>query len=164
LAALYGSEVIIQTEIGKGSTFSFELLLKTAEQKVVAKEKINLQLNELNVLLAEDNKINMLVATKLLSRWGIQADCAVNGNDALEKAAQKKYDIILMDIHMPEKNGYDATMDIRQEESINKDARIYALTADITANMQLEYGKYFNGFLRKPIEVEKLYDVLSIDV
>jgi signal transduction histidine kinase/CheY-like chemotaxis protein len=164
LAALYGSEVTIQTEIGKGSTFSFELLLKTAEQKVVAKQKVNSQLNELNVLLAEDNKINMLVAIKLLSRWGVQADCAVNGNDALEKATQKKYDIILMDIHMPELNGYDATKQLRQSKGINKDTPVYAFTADIVANVQNEYIQYFDGFLRKPIEVDELYAALSSSV
>jgi signal transduction histidine kinase/ActR/RegA family two-component response regulator len=161
LAALYDSEVTIQTEIGKGSTFTFELLLKTAEKKVVSKQIINLQLNDLKVLLAEDNKINMLVATKLLSRWGIQADCAVNGNDALEKAAQKKYDIILMDIHMPELNGYDATKQLREREGVNKNTPVYAFTADVVANVQSEYVQYFDGFLRKPIEVDELYAALS---
>jgi signal transduction histidine kinase/CheY-like chemotaxis protein len=161
LTALYGSEVTIQTEIGKGSTFTFELLLKTAEKKVVSKQIINSQLNDLKVLLAEDNKINMLVATKLLSRWGIQADCALNGNDALEKAAQKKYDIILMDIHMPELNGYDATKQLRESKGINKNTPVYAFTADVVANVQSEYLEYFDGFLRKPIEVDELYAALS---
>jgi signal transduction histidine kinase/ActR/RegA family two-component response regulator len=161
LAALYESEVTIQTEIGKGSTFSFELLLKIADKKIVSKQKINLQLNELKVLLAEDNKINMLVATKLLSRWGIDADCAVNGMEALEKSTQKKYDIILMDIHMPELNGYDATKQLRQTDGINKHTLVYAFTADVVANVQNEYVEYFDGFLRKPIEVDELYAALS---
>ncbi len=161
LTALYGSEVTIQTEIGKGSTFSFELLLKTAQKKVVSQQKINSQLNELKVLLAEDNKINMLVATKLLSRWGVHADCAVNGIEVLEKATQKKYDIILMDIHMPELNGYDATKQLRQTEGINKHTPVHAFTADIVANVQNEYVQYFDGFLRKPIEVDELYAALS---
>jgi signal transduction histidine kinase/CheY-like chemotaxis protein len=165
LVELYNSDIKINTKINEGTNFSFDLTLKKCAQPVVVSIKKNeQQLKDLRVLVAEDNKVNMLVAKKLLSRWGIVADWAKDGVEAVEKAAAKKYDIILMDIHMPEKNGYDATMDIRQEESINKDARIYALTADITANMQIEYGKYFNGFLRKPIEVEKLYDVLSIDV
>ncbi len=161
LAALYESEVTIQTEIGKGSTFSFELLLKIADKKIVSKQKINLQLNELKVLLVEDNKINILVATKLLSRWSIDADCAVNGMEALEKATQKKYDIILMDIHMPELNGYDATKQLRQTDGINKRTPVYAFTADIVANVQNEYVQYFDGFLRKPIEVDELYAALS---
>jgi signal transduction histidine kinase len=165
LVELYNSDIKITTTINEGTTFSFDLILKICAQPVaISSKKNDTQLKDLAVLVAEDNKVNMLVAKKLLSRWDIVADWAKDGVEAVEKATAKKYDIILMDIHMPEKNGYDATMDIRQEGSINKDARIYALTADITANMQLEYGKYFNGFLRKPIEVEKLYEVLSIDI
>jgi signal transduction histidine kinase/CheY-like chemotaxis protein len=162
LVELYNSDIKITTTINEGTTFSFDLILKICAQPVaISSKKNDTQLKDLAVLVAEDNKVNMLVAKKLLSRWGIVADWAKDGVEAVEKATAKKYDIILMDIHMPEKNGYDATIDIRQEGSINKDARIYALTADITANMQIEYGKYFNGFLRKPIEVEKLYEAIS---
>jgi signal transduction histidine kinase/CheY-like chemotaxis protein len=165
LTELYGSDIEINTKLNEGTTFSFDLILKICAKPIeVSTKKNDAQLKDLVVLVAEDNKVNMLVAKKLLSRWGIVADWAKDGVEAVEKAAAKKYDIIFMDIHMPEKNGYDATIEIRQEESINKDARIYALTADITANMQIEFGKYFNGFLRKPIEVEKIYEVLSIDV
>jgi signal transduction histidine kinase/Tfp pilus assembly protein PilF len=165
LVELYDSDIKITSKIDEGTTFSFDLILKPCAEPIAINTKKNeQQLKDLRVLVAEDNKVNMLVAKKLLSRWGVAADWAKDGVEAVEKAATKKYDIILMDIHMPEKNGYDATIEIRKENSINKDSRIYALTADITANMQLEYGKYFNGFLRKPIEVEKLYEVLSIDV
>lgn len=165
LAALYGSDIKIKTKINEGTTFSFDLLLQPCEQKMVKNTKKDEgQLKNLNVLLAEDNKINMLVAKKILSKWGIEPDWAKNGAEAVEKATTKKYDIIFMDIHMPEKNGYDATIEIRNENNINYKTIIYALTADITANMQLEYSKYFNGFLRKPIEVEKLYEAISINV
>lgn len=162
LVELYDSDIKIISKIAEGTTFSFDLILKPCEEPIAINTKKNQeQLKDLSVLVAEDNKVNMLVAKKLLSRWGIVADWAKDGIEAIEKAATKKYDIILMDIHMPEKNGYDATIEIRAENSLNKNAHIFALTADITANMQIEYGKYFNGFLRKPIEVEKLYEVLS---
>jgi CheY-like chemotaxis protein len=103
----------------------------------------------------------MLVANKLLSRWGVKPDCAVNGIEALEKAASKKYDIILMDIHMPELNGYDATKQLRESDGINKHTTVFAFTADIVANVQKEYVDYFDGFLRKPIEIDELYRALS---
>lgn len=165
LVELYGSDIKIDTKLNEGTTFLFTLTLKPCEQpKFVNTQKNEQQLKKLKVLVAEDNKVNMLVAKKLLSRWGIEADWAKDGVEAIEKATINRYDIILMDIHMPEKNGYDATLEIRKENNINKNTTIYALTADITTNMQLEYGKYFNGFLRKPIEVEKLYEVLSIEV
>jgi signal transduction histidine kinase/CheY-like chemotaxis protein len=161
LATLYSTEVAIETKVGAGSTFSFELLLKPTIQSTKPKQKENEQLNELSVLLAEDNKINMLVANKLLSRWGVKPDCAINGIEALEKAASKKYDIILMDIHMPELNGYDATKQLRESDGINKHTTVFAFTADIVANVQKEYVDYFDGFLRKPIEIDELYRALS---
>jgi signal transduction histidine kinase len=162
LAALYGSDIKIKTKIDEGTTFSFNLWLKPCEQIIIKNtKKDEEQLKNLSVLLAEDNKINMLVAKKILSKWGIEPDWAKDGVEAVEKCTTKKYDIIFMDIHMPEKNGYEATIEIRKNCILNNKSIIYALTADIMANMQLEYGKYFNGFLRKPIEVEKLYEVIS---
>ncbi len=162
LVELYGSDIKIETKLHKGTTFSFDLLLKHHDQPIPVNTKRNeLQLKDLRVLVAEDNKVNMLVAKKLLSKWGIAADWAKDGIEALEKSNEKKYDVILMDIHMPEKNGYEVTIEIREENNINNQTVIFALTADITANMQADYRKYFNGFLRKPIEVEKLYEVLS---
>jgi signal transduction histidine kinase/ActR/RegA family two-component response regulator len=161
LVALYGSEVTIHTVLGEGSVFSFELLLNAAVESFAVKQKENIKLDKLYVLLAEDNKINMLVATKLLSDWGIKADSAVNGYDALEKSRKKKYDIILMDIHMPELNGYDATRQLRESNGINRDTPVFAFTADIVADVKKEYVGFFDGFLRKPIEVDELYGVLS---
>jgi signal transduction histidine kinase/CheY-like chemotaxis protein len=161
LAKLYGSEVKIDTVLGEGSVFYFDLILKLSDKTVVPVEKKNRLSEKLNVLLADDNNINLLVATKLLSRWGVSADCAKNGIEALKKAKEKKYDIILMDIHMPEMNGYDATIQIRQQDNINNTTPVYALTADIMAGLQQEYTDYFDGFLRKPIEVDQLYEVLS---
>jgi signal transduction histidine kinase len=165
LIELYKSKINIDTKIGEGTTFSFMLCLAPCEKLIQPDTKISHnQLKDLKVLIAEDNKINMLVASKLLSKWDVVADWAKDGVEAVEKANTKKYDIILMDIHMPEKNGYDATKEIRLIECINSTTMIYALTADITANMQEEYGTIFKGFLRKPIEVEQLYEALSAQV
>ncbi len=162
LIDLYGSKISIQTKYGIGTTFSFDLQISSCEKPTITSTSIkDSQLKNLRVLIAEDNKINVLVATKLIGKWGVVADWAKDGVEAVAKAAAKKYDIILMDIHMPEKNGYDAIIEIRKEENINNTTLIYALTADITANMQTEYGKYFNGFLRKPIEIEQLHEALS---
>jgi signal transduction histidine kinase/ActR/RegA family two-component response regulator len=161
LAGLYGSNVLIKTKLGEGSTFYFDLLLKTSTEKETSTAIENDQLLNIKVLLAEDNKVNMLVAIKLLSRWGVKPDEAKNGLEALEKASKTKYDVILMDIHMPELNGYDATIKIRDTDSINKHTPIYAFTADIIANVKHQYDEYFNGYLLKPIEVNELYRVLK---
>ncbi len=161
LAWLYGSEVKIETTAGKGSVFYFDLILKPADRPVVQTSKANQLPGNLSVLLADDNNINLLVATRLLSKWGVSADCAKNGMEAVQKAKAKKYDIILMDIHMPEMNGYDASKQIKNNGGINKNTPIYALTADITANIDEAYPDYFTGFLRKPIETDNLYSALN---
>ncbi|QQL50940.1 response regulator [Mucilaginibacter ginkgonis] len=108
------------------------------------------------VLLAEDNMVNALVATRLLSKWGITADHVENGLEAVRMASQKRYDLILMDIHMPEMNGFEATKQIRSTANPNSTTPIFALTADVTASDQAAYASYFTGFLNKPIEVDKL--------
>lgn len=162
LVELHGGEIRITTEVGRGSTFEFDLELKTTQQKNAGQSKVKPQLQGLQVLVVDDNKINILVLNKLLSGWGIDAESAVNGLEAVEKAARKKYDIILMDIHMPEMNGYDAVKEIRISTGSNYQTPVYALTADINANEQQEYNNYFNGFLRKPIELDQLYKVLSL--
>jgi signal transduction histidine kinase len=162
LVELHESEIHIETKWGAGSTFQFDLQLKPTTHQGVGSRKVNPQLKELNVLLVDDNRINVLVASKLLSTWGIIAESATNGLEAIEKSEGKKYDIILMDIHMPEMNGYDATKQIRlHAANLNQQTPVFALTADINANEQKEYAEYFNGFLRKPIEVEQLYKTLS---
>ncbi|MBS7563585.1 tetratricopeptide repeat protein [Mucilaginibacter sp. Bleaf8] len=160
LVELHGSQVHFKSEVGKGSEFYFELQLKRARQSEQAPTKTKQQLHNRVALLAEDNMINAMVARKLLSNWGITAEHAVNGLDAIDKAWQKTFDFILMDIHMPEMNGFDATAHIRNNDNPNIKTPIFALTADITAEGQEQYLNYFTGFLRKPIEIDKLYKAL----
>ncbi len=161
LVELYGSAIHAKSITGKGSEFYFELKLKRTELKQDTNHKEHEQLKGKTALLAEDNPINALVATKLLSNWGVHTTHVVNGQLAVEKASEKRYDYILMDLHMPIMNGYDATKAIRANNRLNKNTPIFALTADITADQQEEYIDLFNGFLRKPIEIEHMYEALT---
>jgi len=160
LVELHGSKVQVKSELNKGSEFYFDLKLKrSAKPEIVSVKKLD-QLKNKSALIAEDNMINAIVLTKLLSKWGISTVHAKNGLEAVEKSNEKTFDYILMDIHMPEMNGFDATQQIRSKGSLNIKAPIFALTADITAQHLDEYGSLFNGFLSKPIEIEKLYEAL----
>jgi signal transduction histidine kinase/CheY-like chemotaxis protein len=162
LVNLHGSQIYANSKLGEGSTFYFDLELDVVEENKKSKTaNAAVQLKDMQVLLAEDNVINTMVATRLLSKWGVNTECAKNGLEAVEKAKSKKYDVILMDIHMPEMNGYDATAAIRKSENLNMATPIYALTADINASASSEYKDYFNGFLLKPIEVDNLYKALA---
>ena len=160
LVQLHNSEVCVKSEIGKGSVFHFDLVLK---KSLITEQTIQRNYDSLmnrNILLAEDNMINALVARKLLAKWGITAEHAKNGLEAIAMAKEKAYDVILMDIHMPEMNGFDAAEHIRNNDNPNTLTPIFALTADITAEYQTQYANYFTGFLTKPIEIDKLHRAL----
>ncbi len=161
LIELHNSEIFVESEVGKGSVFHFDITLRRSVTIAKPPAKSFNDIRNCNILLAEDNMINAMVARKLLSKWGITAEHAKNGLEAIEMSQQKAYDFILMDIHMPEMNGFDATAHIRSNANPNSGTPIFALTADITAEHQSEYVNYFSGFLRKPIEVDKLHAALT---
>lgn len=123
------------------------------------KQDLNL-LQDTTVLLAEDDLVNAQLTIQLLSKWNVQIDHVLNGIEAVEQAKQKKYDFILMDVHMPELNGIAAANIIREENNPNHDVPIFALTADIMINNDDDYLPLFNEFLFKPLEVQKLNSAL----
>jgi hypothetical protein len=156
LVNLFNSEINLISSLGKGSVFYFDLIV---EKKKTAIEKTSLNHESLigkSILLVEDNPINTLVATKLLHKWGINTSHALNGKIAIEQINQEKYDAILMDIHMPEMDGFETTKWIKNNSNINQYTPILALTADITAEYNEQESNNFKVFLRKPIETEKL--------
>lgn len=161
LVELHNSKIHVNSVVGKGSDFYFDILLKrvgTTVAKTIAQPD---KLINKTVLLAEDNLINAMVARKLLSNWGIQTEHAKNGLEAIAKSQVSRFDFILMDIHMPEVNGFDAAKEIKTSLNLNSSTPIFALTADITAEHQDEYTGFFASFLRKPIEIDKLYNTLA---
>jgi signal transduction histidine kinase/CheY-like chemotaxis protein len=162
LVVLHGSDIVVESTEGIGSSFYFDLKLKRSEKPKVASAKYTDNLHGKNLLLAEDNVINAMVISKLLSNWKINVVLAKNGLEALEKSKLRAYDFILMDIHMPEMDGFEATRNIINTiDNPNCKTAIFALTADVTAEYQKEFHSYFNGFLRKPVELDKLYDALT---
>ena len=130
-----------------------------------SREVIQKQSYDLKVLIAEDNHVNSRILEKLLSRYGIHADKAENGQKALKmvEECEVPYDLILMDIQMPIMNGYAATEAIRRLDDIEKASiPIYAMTADTFAEDVAKcLDKGMNGHLSKPIEIDKLQKVLT---
>lgn len=160
LVELHNSTISVESKVGQGSEFSFVLHLKKSGPPLKVTVNHSYELQNKTALLAEDNMINAMVASKLLANWGVSTVFAKNGVEAVSKAAEQKYDFILMDIHMPEMDGFDATKHIRVHENLNSSTPIFALTADITASNREDFAPYFNSFLTKPIEIEKLYAAL----
>ncbi len=160
LVNLFGSEIHLISEEKKGSEFYFDLKLKRKKQ-VSKKQELSIErLNGKSVLIVDDNLINTLVASKLLSKWGLVTEHASNGEDAILKSKEKKFDYILMDIHMPIMDGYESCSIIRKSKSKNSRTPIFALTADITAEEHQSFNDNFDGILIKPIDTIKLRDAL----
>ena len=113
------------------------------------------------MLIAEDNFPNQKVAVLLLKKLGVRMDLAENGSVALEHMMARPYDLVLMDCHMPEMNGYEAAAEIRRREGPNRHVPIVAVTADVASGSReraLESG--MNDFIGKPIHVSELERVL----
>ena len=151
--------VRVDSKLGQGSTFSFVLpLLKTDKSSTIDESIFGENFNTLNikVLVVEDIALNQLLMKTILDDFGFERDIAANGLIAIEKLRHNFYDIILMDLQMPEMNGFEATEYIRK--TMNMDIPIIALTADVTT-VDLEKCKAvgMNDYLAKPLDEKLLY-------
>ena len=121
-------------------------------------------LSSLNILLTEDNPVNQKVALRVLKHLGYQADVVNNGREAVEAIESKSYDLILMDIQMPEMSGLEATEYIREREIASKLApvAIVAITANASHDDQFTCSDAgMNDYISKPIQIDKLKDILQ---
>ncbi|WP_345372205.1 response regulator [Algivirga pacifica] len=181
LVELHGGKIFLESEVGRGSTFSCEItLLKNKEEQLVdavaeevkvmdnlwqsALEQPGTEISEvdLKVLLVEDNEVNQMLVQTLLKQWDYACVLARNGREALEKLRQEDFDIVLMDLHMPEMDGYDATRHIRKFEGYKAEVPIIAMTASALKDEAvrcLEAG--MNDYISKPFNKNDLYEKLS---
>lgn len=154
-----GGTISVKSEILEGSTFSFILKFKTTESKLEIESdciELDNEIKNIKVLVVEDIALNQLLMKTLLDDFGFERDIASNGKIAIDKLKEKSYDIILMDLHMPEMNGFEATEYIRNV--INSKIPIIALTADVTI-VDLEKCKAvgMDDYIAKPIDEKILY-------
>jgi hypothetical protein len=164
LVELQNGEIFLNSKPGYGSDFYFRLSflkIKEKKNKPDFKKAEKLQSNDeiIHVLVVEDNPINKLLVVKVLQKKSFEIDVAENGKIALEKYAKNNYDIILMDLQMPEMDGYEATMNIRRLETHKKDIPIIAMTAHTIKGERercLEIG--MNEFISKPFAINELYE------
>ncbi len=161
LVALMGGEINVKSELGKGSTFSFLIYFKTIgfDSKELSGEPLKLDfadLQGLKILVVEDDKGSRLLMQTILSKHKIRVECVENGKEAIEKVSSTSYDVILMDMQLPELNGYEATKIIRQELRLTK-LPIIAVTASAIVGDQREcLAAGADDYISKPISADNL--------
>jgi CheY-like chemotaxis protein len=158
LVEAQGGTIHVKSELNKGTKFSFTLPFKKIG---IINENIpevvdEIKLRNVKVLVAEDVALNQLLIKIILMDFGFELEIAENGKMAIEKLKENQYDIILMDLQMPEMNGFDATVYIREE--MNLQIPIIALTADVTTvDFEKCLAVGMNDYISKPIDEKLLY-------
>ncbi len=167
LSAMMGGEITVESKPGNGSTFTFIVGFGIgAEHDIASNSESRISPDSLRgarILLAEDNKINQEVARELMEQAGLIVEVANNGKEAVTAAQFSEFDAILMDIQMPETDGYEAARRIRMNfESRNPDLPIIALTAyAISGEYEKCMAAGMNDYLSKPIEPAALFAILA---
>jgi two-component system, cell cycle sensor histidine kinase and response regulator CckA len=164
LVELMGGTVEIKSQAGVGTTVGFRVPAKASAEEQPVAEKTSPTVAssvELKILLAEDDSSNQFVAKRMLEKQGHEVTCVATGREALVLLERETFDVILMDVQMPEMDGTEATKEIRKDERF-RGLPIVALTAHAMAGDRerfLESG--MDGYLSKPIDMEELKAVLS---
>ncbi len=166
LLGLFGSKIQLESELGKGSSFFFELKLKSKDSivddvpfEIIEKEYV---FKGLHILIVEDNKINQVITKKMLSKKEITSDIASNGTDAVGMAKENSYDAILMDIHMPGISGEEATIEIRKFDTT---IPIIALTAiSLDDSLESFYAAGCDDVVTKPFKPEVFYQKIGENI
>ena len=163
LIEMMGGSIDVVSEVGRGSTFTIELEFYRASDAAVvapATATVPAMPAPLKILVVEDNKTNQMVAIRLLRRAGYDADLAQNGLEAVARVEESDYDLVLMDVQMPEMDGLEATRRIRRTRPARP--RIVAMTANVLEHdraLALEAG--MDDVLAKPIVTSALASVLA---
>ena len=155
-----GGRISVKSQLKKGSVFSFILSFEKSDSRLVTDSEISEQRTELpgiKILVVEDVALNRLLMKTILNDFGFENDMAENGKVALEMLKTNNYDLILMDLQMPEMNGFETTEYIRK--TLRSEIPIIALTADVTT-VDLAKCKTagMNDYISKPIDEKLLYD------
>lgn len=155
-----GSKIKIYSKKNNGATFYFDITLKKAvlkQQQGALPAQLD-SLTGLRVLIVEDNQTNLFIIQKFLSHWKVNFDACETGELAITKAKEENYDLILMDLHMPDIDGFETTKRIRMYDT---ETPIIAMTADAfkeTRDQALDAG--MNDFVSKPFDPKDLFEKL----
>ena len=165
LLNIMNSEIQVDSTVGLGTSFYFSLTLGLSGRTALTGRNTfsEEELEGLTVLIVEDFEMNIRMLARFFDKWGISYDIAENGRIACEKAEAKNYDLILMDLQMPEMDGYEAASLIREsEKGYNKWVPIAAFTASAGLDVKEKIRQFgMNMHISKPFNPMDLYQVLK---
>ncbi|HTH49738.1 MAG TPA: PAS domain S-box protein, partial [Candidatus Limnocylindria bacterium] len=176
LCELMGGTMWVESEPGRGSVFHFTVRAQPVSPHPAAQRPPQAPVtgsaaaaraafataHPFSILMAEDNSVNQLVAQKMLERLGYRVDIVADGQEAVRAVEQRPYDVILMDLEMPNLNGYDASRQIRINGRPGRSPWIVALTAHAVDGVREEcFAAGMNDYLAKPIKLEQLQQLFS---
>ena len=170
LVNLMGGTISAQSDPGQGSTFSFTIVnyegtavtAAQPRQQIRSTMRDSVQDLGFKILLAEDNAVNQMVARTILTNAGCEVVSVVNGKEAIEAVKTDTFDLVLMDCHMPDIDGFDAARQIRRLEDRKGNVPIVAITANALPEMRdfcLKCG--MNDYLTKPFTPDELLNIVS---
>ncbi|MBS1876934.1 MAG: response regulator [Acidobacteria bacterium] len=165
LATLMGGELTVKSEVGVGSDFHLSVRLAPSAKREAAPAKptaLPPAANRRRILVAEDNPVNQRLLVRLLENRGHVVTVAANGVQALAAIEQGGFDIVLMDLQMPEMGGLEATEEIRRRETDGSHTPIVAVTANsMNGERELCYRAGMDGFLTKPVQPGVLFETVE---
>ena len=163
LVKILGGKIKVESTINKGSSFSFELPFAVSETQLKttknAQEFNDSDLADKKILLVEDNKINQMVSKKMLENKGIHCVIIDNGEDAITISKNQKFDMILMDVHLPGINGTIATKKIREFDKKTPIVALTAISLNENRKMLLSFG--MNDVITKPFVPNDFYATIA---